>query len=75
MKTKKLLILSSLFFLPLSGCSNNNNNSTYDPFLIGDNLEVISDTEAELVSNEAFSNLMYTSSLRQSSNIVKNIYL
>ena len=69
MKTKKLLILSSLFFLPLSGCSSNNNNSTYDPFLIGDNLEVISDTEAELVSNEAFSNLMYTSSLRQSSNI------
>ena len=69
MKAKRLLILSSLIFLPLSGCSNNNSNSTYDPFLIGDNLEVISDTEAELVSNEAFSNLMYTSSLRQSSTI------
>ena len=67
MKIKRLSLLLPLFFPLLAGCSNSDNSSSYDPFFIGDNLDVISDTEAKLVSNEAYDNLMYASSLRQSS--------
>lgn len=67
---KKKSLLMTLLFIPLTmGCSNNNNDSKYDPFMIGDNLEVISSTEARLIANEAYNNLSYTSSLTKSSNL------
>ncbi len=63
MKTKKILMILSLTLPLLAGCSKSQ-DPEYDPFTIGDNLEVISDNEAKLVANEAYNNLSYTTSLR-----------
>lgn len=63
MKTKKILMILSLAMPLLAGCSGNK-EPEYDPFTIGDNLEVISRDEAKLVANEAYNNLSYTTSLR-----------
>ena len=66
MNFRKSLLIIPLFLPLVASCSGNNNNSQFDPFMIGDNLEVIAGGEAELISNEAYDNLMYTSSLRKS---------
>ena len=59
---KKKIVLLSLFPLLLTGCSNGNQPTSYDPFMIGDNLEVISRDEARLIANEAYDNLTLASS-------------
>ena len=69
---KKLFLIIPLFFPLLAGCSNNNEPTEYDPFMIGDNLEVVSATEAKLIANEAYDNLMRTSSLKQSSTLTED---
>ena len=68
---KKLLIILSLVSPLLISCSNNETPS-YDPFMIGDNLEVISDTEAKLIANEAYNNLYHTTSLRKKTTSVED---
>lgn len=67
---KKKIVLLSLFPLLLTGCSNGNQPTSYDPFMIGDNLEVISRDEARLIANEAYDNLNLASSLMKQSKIV-----
>ena len=64
---KKLLLL--ILFPLLTGCSGSNNTSKYDPFMIGDNLEVISSVEAKLIANEAYDNLSRTTSLIKTSTV------
>ena len=66
---KRILLLIPLLSPLVMSCSNNNNNSEYDPFMIGDNLEVISDGEASLIANEAYDNLRNIATLRQSSTV------
>ena len=66
---KKLFLIIPLFFPLLAGCSGDNKPTEYDPFMIGDNLEVVSATEAKLIANEAYDNLMRSSSLKQSSTV------
>ena len=68
---KKILILVPCFAL-LASCNFNNQTTTYDPFMIGDNLEVVNSTEAKLIANEAYNNLSYTTSLRKTSTNVSN---
>ena len=66
---KKNLLPLILFPLLLAGCSGSNNTSNYDPFMIGDNLEVISSVEARLIANEAYDNLSRTTSLMKTSTV------
>lgn len=65
MKKKSLFALSLILPILVSACSQNN-NTEFDPFTIGDNLEVISSTEARLIANQAYDNLMYVTSLSKS---------
>ena len=66
---KKKTLLLTLLPLLLSGCSGNGNTTEYDPFMIGDNLEVISSVEARLIANEAYDNLNLASSLIKQSTV------
>ena len=65
MKKKSLLILPIV--LLLSGCNFGQQTVSYDPFMIGDNLNVVNSTEAKLIANEAYNNLVYTTLLRKTS--------
>ena len=65
MKKKLLIPLTAL----LCGCSNSNSSTQFDPFMIGDNLEVISSVEASLIANEAYDNLKLVSTLSKSSTV------
>lgn len=65
MKRKCLLLLP--FALLLSGCNFGQKTVSYDPFMIGDNLNVVNSTEAKLIANEAYNNLFYTTLLRKTS--------
>ena len=66
---KKKTLLLALFPLLLSGCSGNKSTTEFDPFMIGDNLEVISTVEARLIANEAYDNLNLASSLMKQSTV------
>lgn len=63
---KKLSLLALGLILPIlaTSCSGDN-NTEFDPFTIGDNLEVISSTEARLIANQAYDNLSYVTSLNK----------
>lgn len=65
---KKKILLLALFPLLLAGCSGES-TTEYDPFMIGDNLEVISSVEARLIANEAYDNLRLASSLMKTSTV------
>lgn len=65
MKRKSLLLVS--LALLLSGCNFGKQEVSYDPFMIGDNLNVVNSTEARLIANEAYNNLVYTILLRKNS--------
>ena len=69
---KKLLFILPLLTPLIMSCSNENGDQSYDPFMIGDNLEVISSTEAQLIANEAFDNLPKASSLRESKTSIED---
>lgn len=68
---KKILAIIPLFISSLVACSNNNSEG-YDPFMVGDNLEVVSPTEAKMIANEAYNNLVYTSYLRKTTSNVQD---
>ena len=70
MKNRRLFILLALCLPLLSGCGDGSSTSTsgYDPFMIGDNLEVISNVEAKLIANEAYNNLSNVTLLRRNTN-------
>lgn len=63
---KKYLLLVPITLL-LSGCNFGKQTVSYDPFMIGDNLNVVNSTEARLIANEAYNNLVYTTLLRKNS--------
>lgn len=63
---KKVLFVLPLFAMLLVGCKDNSSQEPeFDPFMIGDNLEVINSTEAQLIANKAYNNLIYASSLKK----------
>lgn len=64
---KRLLCLLPLLVTSLTGCFDSGNTTEFDPFLIGDNMEEISEDEARVVVNTAYNNLIYTSSLKKTS--------
>ncbi len=70
MKKKSLITLSLILPILASSCSGNK-ETEFDPFTIGDNLEVISSTEARLIANQAYDNLTYVTSLNK--NEKKNV--
>lgn len=64
MKKKSLLVLSLILPILATSCSKNE-DTEFDPFTIGDNLEVISAVEARLIANQAYDNLTYVTSLNK----------
>lgn len=67
---KKYLLLLPLLIVGLNGCSKNSESTEFDPFAIGDNLEVINATEAKIIANKAYNNLIYASSLKKTSTYI-----
>lgn len=64
---KKIFVVLPLFASLLVGCKSASDEPEFDPFMIGDNLEVINSTEAQLIANKAYNNLVYVSSLKKNS--------
>lgn len=66
MKKRNSFILFPILLITLVGCSKQEDPS-YDPFHIGNNLEVIDTTEAKLIASQAYNNLSRLSAIETSS--------
>lgn len=66
MKRRNSLVFIGVSLLLLSGCAKQE-EPKYDPFHIGNNLEVINTTEAKLIASQAYNNLSRLSAIETSS--------